>query len=165
MLSVGIDTHGKFHQIEIQNHDQKVMWRGQVQNNRNGFIDLLEKIHTIERSNSDSTIGVFINPTGMYHVPLQHFLESNGYRVIYVDPRVTDFARKMENLGKEKSDKVDSAMLASAPWKNRKILKKKTHVRDPISELTRLLEIIKKNNTTRISKNDGKQCESILRNR
>jgi transposase len=138
------------HQVEIQNHDEKVMWRGQVQNNRDGFNALLEKIHAVERSNNDSIIGVFINPTGTYHVPLQHFLESNRYRVIYVDPRVTDYARKMENLGKEKSDKVDSAMLASVPWKDKKVLNKRPHVRDPISELTRLLEVIKKN-TTRIT--------------
>ena len=150
MLSIGIDTHQAMHQVDIRNQDEKVMWRGQVQNNRNGFNNLLEKIHTIERSNNDHTIGVFINPTGTYHVPLQYFLESNGYRIIYVDPRVTDFARKMENLGKEKSDKVDSAMLASAPWKDKKVLKKKPHIRDPLSELTRLLEIIKKN-TTRIT--------------
>ena len=150
MLSCGIDTHQMMHQVEIQNHDEKVMWRGQVQNNRDGFNALLEKIHAVERSNNDSIIGVFINPTGTYHVPLQHFLESNRYRVIYVDPRVTDYARKMENLGKEKSDKVDSAMLASVPWKDKKVLNKRPHVRDPISELTRLLEVIKKN-TTRIT--------------
>lgn len=136
--------------MEIQNHDEKVMWRGQVQSNRDGFNALPEKIHAVERSNNDSIIGVFINPTGTYHVPLQHFLESNRYRVIYVDPRVTDYARKMENLGKEKSDKVDSAMLASVPWKDKKVLNKRPHVRDPISELTRLLEVIKKN-TTRIT--------------
>lgn len=76
--------------MEIQNHDEKVMWRGQVQSNRDGFNALPEKIHAVERSNNDSIIGVFINPTGTYHVPLQHFLESNRYRVIYVDPRVTD---------------------------------------------------------------------------
>ena len=51
--------------------------------------------------------GIFINTTGTYHVPIQHFLESNGYVVYYVDPRVTDSARTASNLGKVKSDKVD----------------------------------------------------------
>jgi type III restriction enzyme len=37
MLSCGIDTHLKMHQVEIQNQDEKVMWRGQVSNNREGF--------------------------------------------------------------------------------------------------------------------------------
>ena len=30
VLSVGIDTHLKMHQVEVQNHDRKVMWRGQM---------------------------------------------------------------------------------------------------------------------------------------
>jgi len=41
VLSVGIDTHQKMHQIEVQNHDRKDMWRGQIQNDGKGFNDLL----------------------------------------------------------------------------------------------------------------------------
>ena len=98
MLSVGIDTHQKVHQVEVQNKDGKVMWRGQIGNDRKGFDDLLLKLQTVERSNSDTVKGIFINPTGNYHVPIQHFLESSGYTVIYVDARITDMARTMSNL-------------------------------------------------------------------
>ena len=110
------------HQVEIQNQDEKVMWRGQVSNNRKGFDTLLEKLQTIEKSNSDHIMGIFMNPTGNYHMPVQHFLESSGFTVKYVDARITDYARKMENFGKEKSDKVDAAMLASTPWNNKKAI-------------------------------------------
>ncbi len=58
MLSVGIDTHQKMHQVEVQNQDQKVMWRGQTGNNREGFDGLLGKLKTIEKSNSDHIKGM-----------------------------------------------------------------------------------------------------------
>ena len=137
------------HQVEIQNDRRKILWRGQIGNNRKRFNELLEKLRAIERSNSDTIVGIFINPTGTYHVPIQHFLESNGYVVYYIDPRVTASARMAENLGKVKSDKVDSHLLASSPWDNENAMKKKPHVRDSISSLTRLLESVK-NNVTRI---------------
>jgi transposase len=156
MLSVGIDTHQKMHQVEIQNHDGKVMWSGQVLNDRKGFNSLLDKIGTIERSNSDTVRGIFMNPTGNYHIPLHHFLESSGYKVIYVDARVTDYARKMSNLGKEKSDNVDAAMLAATPWKDKNAFDKHIHRREAASGLTRLHESVTGNVTriTNIMKSD-----------
>jgi hypothetical protein len=70
--------------------------------------------------------------------------------VYYVDPRVTDSARTASNLGKVKSDKVDSHLLASAPLDNEKAMERRPHVRDSVSSLTRLLESVK-TNVTRIS--------------
>ena len=127
-----------------------MLWRGQISNNRKGFNELLEKLRTIERSNSDTIVGIFMNPTGTYHIPIQHFLESSGYTVYYIDPRVTEFARVTSNLGKVKSDRVDSHLLASSPWDNKRAMERKPHVRDSVSSLTRLLESVK-NNVTRIS--------------
>ncbi len=149
MLSIGIDTHQKMHYVEVQNNEEKVMWRGQIDNNKEGFNSLLLKVKTIERSNNDNVIGIYINPTGTYHMPLQYFLENNNYGVNYVDARITNYVRKIENLGKEKSDKVDAHLLALTPWKYKES-DKKPHVRNDLSELTRLLYIVKRN-TTRIT--------------
>ncbi len=138
------------HQVEVQNERRNVMWRGQIGNDRKSFHELLEKLRTLERSNSDAIAGIFINPTGTYHVPIQHFLETNGYVVYYIDARVTESARVAENLGKVKSDKVDAHLLASAPWGSKKAMERKPHVRDNTSVVTRLMESVKKN-VTRIS--------------
>ena len=43
---------------EIQNENEKVMWRGQISNNRKGFDTLLEKLRTIEGSNNDKVRGL-----------------------------------------------------------------------------------------------------------
>jgi len=138
------------HEVEIQNENGKKMWHGRVENSREGFSELHEKIRTIEESNSDRIGGVFMNPTGNYHIPLHHFLETNGYIVIYVDPRITDYTRKMTNLRKEKSDTMDPAMLASTPWKDKKVFDKPIHQRDSVSGLTRLHESVA-GNITRIT--------------
>ena len=52
------------HQVEVQNEKIKVMWKGQIDNNRTKFNRFLEKLRTMERSNSDTICGIFINPTG-----------------------------------------------------------------------------------------------------
>ena len=88
-------------QVEIQNDRRKVPWRGQICNNRKGFNELLEKLRAIERSNSYTIVGIFMNPTGTYHIPIQHFLESNGYVEYYIDPRVTaSSAWRQKTLGR-----------------------------------------------------------------
>ena len=104
MLWIGIDTHLRMHEVEIQNENGKKMWQGGVENSREGFSELHEKIRTIEESNSDRIGGVFMNPTGNYHMPVKYFLESNGYDVYAVDARKTEHLRMIQNLGKEKSD-------------------------------------------------------------
>ena len=149
------------HQIEIQNENEMVMWRGQISNNRKGFNTLLEKLRTIEGSNNDKVRGIFMNPTGNYHIPLHHFLESNGYMVIYIDPRVTDYARKMVNLGKEKSDTVDASMLASAPWRDKKAFDRHVHIKNTVSGLTRLHQSVTRN-ITRITNIIGSDLACVF---
>ena len=101
MLWVGIDTHLRMHEVEIQNENGKRMWHGRVENSRQGFSELHEKIRTIEENNSDRIEGVFMNPTGNYHIPVKYFLESNGYYVYIVDARKTEHLRMIQNWGRK----------------------------------------------------------------
>ena len=149
MLSLGIDTHENAHQAEVQNNNEIVLWSGRIMNNRSGLESLVEKIHVLEESNGDKVIGIFVNPTANYHLPVKHFLEKNGFTVYCVDTRVAKNMRGVENLGKEKSDPEDAHILASTPWKSKKYLERKGHERDPLSEITRLRKIVS-NNITRI---------------
>ena len=48
MISCGIDTHLKIHQVEIHNERRKVMWKGQIDNNRKDFYELLEKLEIMK---------------------------------------------------------------------------------------------------------------------
>ena len=63
------------HEVEIRDQKGKNIWHGRVENSLEGFSELLEKIKTIEKSNSDRIGGVFINPTSNYHMPVKYFLD------------------------------------------------------------------------------------------
>ena len=102
MLSVGIDTHQKMHEVEVQNEEEKTMWKGRIGNDKEGLDTLAEKLSVIEMSNNQKIVGIYINPTGNYHVPLQHFLQSNGYRVVAVNPIISANARKNGQSGQDK---------------------------------------------------------------
>ena len=52
MLWVGIDTHLRIHRVEVLNESENEMWRGQINNDREGFNKLLEKLKLIEESNN-----------------------------------------------------------------------------------------------------------------
>lgn len=137
------------HYAEIQDDRENVLWHGRVKNDREGLDFLIGKIRTVERSNSQETIGIFMNATGNYHIPLKYFLEQNGYagKTHLVDARRTAYQRESENLGKEKSDAQDAHILAATPFKSKKALERNDHERLPLSEVTREREIIVKNVT------------------
>ena len=145
MLSCGIDTHQKMHEVELQNGEEKTMWKGRIGNDRQGFERLAGKLSVIERSNNQKIVGACINPTGNYHVPLQRFLQSKGYRVVAVNQIISASARKMDNLGRAKSDSVDAAALAAIPWRKRGMKDAHSHERDELSELTRMHETVDRN--------------------
>ncbi len=140
MLAVGADTHLRTHTIEVQNDRRQVVWRGTVSNSREGLERLLAKLKQLEHANNDSVAGVYMNPTGNYYRPIEHFLKQNGYNVVPVHPIVSDAIRSIANLNKEKSDSVDALVLASTPWHEESFLERKGHERDVLSELTRAYE-------------------------
>ena len=123
------------------------MWKGRIGNDRQGFDTLAEKLSVIERSNNQKIVGVYINPTGNYHVPLQRFLQSKGYRVVAVNPIISARARGMDNLDRVKNDSVDAAVLASLPWRKKGMKDAHSHERDELSELTRMHEAVDRNMT------------------
>lgn len=147
MIWIGIDTHLKMHEVEIQNEYGKRMWTGRIGNDRKGFESLLEKIRIVERSNSDAVSGIFMKPTGNYHMPVRHFLESSGLPVYVVDARKTEHMRIIQNLGKEKSDPEDASVLPSTARLDPSAVDSKGHDRLPESGLARLLEQLKRSST------------------
>jgi transposase len=144
-----VDTHKEVHYAEVQDEKRNVLWHGRIPVSRDGFLQLLEKIRTIEESNSQKIAAVYMNPTGNYHMTLKYFLEKNGFSGIIhmVDARRTVHLRNMINLGKEKSDPEDAHVLASTPFIDQQSLDRKDHERSPLSAITREMEIIQRNAT------------------
>lgn len=155
MLWVGIDTSLKTHKVEIQNEIGKKTWKGRIGNDRNGFEALLEKIRTEENSNGQNVMGIsweyhgnIMNPTGNYHMPVKHFLESTNLAVYLIDARRTEHLRIIQNLGKEKSDPEDASVLAYTARLDPSAMDSAGHDRLEESGITRLLEQLKKSITT-----------------
>ena len=146
---MGIDTHEKMHYAEIQDEKGNVLWHGRFENSKQGLESILQKMRKIEESNSGQIGGVFMNPTGNYHIPAKYFLEKNGYSglVYMIDARRTVHLRKVMNLNTEKSDPEDAHVLASTPWYDRKYMENPGHERNPLSEITRERDMIRKNIT------------------
>jgi len=64
----------------------------------------------VDKNNNQKVAAVFMNPAENYHAPLKAFLELKGYRVILVDPGVSEKHTEAENLGKEKSDRTQKPL-------------------------------------------------------
>lgn len=144
-----MDTHKEMHYAEVQDEKRNVLWNGRIPVSRDGFLQLLEKIRTIEKSSSQKIAGVYMNPTDNHHMTLKYFLEMNGFRGIIhmVDARRTVHLRNMINLGKEKSDPEDAHIPASTLFIDTQSLNRKDHERSPISAITREMEIIRRDIT------------------
>ena len=61
---------------------------------------------------SKKSILLGMEDTGHYHVALLKFLLSNGYTVALINPKTTDFTRKMEG-GITKNDKLDTITICN----------------------------------------------------
>ena len=147
MLSVGIDTHQKTHYGEIQDEKENKLWHGKIRNIKEDFEFLIDKISKIENSNNDSIIGIFMNPTGNYHVPLKYFLDKNNFIVYMVDARKTLHLRKMMNLNTIKSDSEDAHILAATPWHDPRYMEYTGHNRSSLSSISRERSIVVKSIT------------------
>ena len=147
MLSLGIDTHERINYAEIQDDKANILWHGRFNNAKKDFEELIDRIDRIEKSNNNKIMGIFINPTGNYHLPLRYFLEKHGFNVYMIDSRKTVYLRMVMNLNTEKSDKEDAHILASTPWFDHNYNSNSNHDRLPLSNITRERNIINKNIT------------------
>jgi transposase len=54
---------------------------------------------------------IFVESTGIYHIPLYHFLHDAGFKVYILNPLITD-STKNQGIRKVKSDKTDAKRIA-----------------------------------------------------
>jgi len=147
MLSVGIDAALAKHQGEMRSDNGKVYWNSCFKNNKDGLAKLVEQIEKIKTDTGESVIGIYAEAMGSYFAPFQYRLTQMGYRVVLVNPIEIKSARTIKNLNKNKNDRIDASTLASLPWMDEKYRNHESHQRYPISELTRLYQIMQKSET------------------
>jgi transposase len=112
MIYVGIDVAKDKHDCFIVNSDGEVLFDVfTIQNNMDGFEDLLFKIKTAEKNPDKVKVG--LEATGHYSCNILGFLKSNGLTTIVINPLYTSLSRKSISLRKTKTDKVDARTIAS----------------------------------------------------
>jgi transposase len=112
MVYVGIDVAKDKHDCFIVNSDGEVLFDVfTIQNNMDGFLDLLFKIKTCEKDADNVKVG--LEATGHYSCNILGFLKNKGLTTIVINPLYTSLSRKSISLRKTKTDKVDARTIAS----------------------------------------------------
>jgi transposase len=112
MIYVGIDVAKDKHDCCIVNSEGEVLYDVfTIQNNMDGFEDLLFKIKTVSKNPDKVKVG--LEATGHYNCNLLGFLKSKGLPTIVINPLHTNAYRKSLSLRKTKTDKVDARAIAS----------------------------------------------------
>jgi transposase len=112
MVYVGIDVAKDKHDCFIANSEGEVLYDVfTIQNNMDGFEDLLSKIKTASKNFDKVKVG--LEATGHYNCNLLGFLKSKGLPTIVINPLHTNAYRKSLSLRKTKTDKVDARAIAS----------------------------------------------------
>ena len=112
MVYVGIDVAKDKHDCFIVNSDGEVLFDVfTIQNNMDGFEDLLFKIKTASKDPGKVKVG--LEATGHYNCNILGFLKNKGLPTIVINPLYTSAYRKSLSLRKTKTDKVDARTIAS----------------------------------------------------
>lgn len=102
---VGIDIGKNNHFFCVMDKDTGELLVDPVSfsNNKEGFDFLINKLKPF----SKNSILIGMEDTGHYHFALLKFLLSNAFTVALINPKTTDFTRKMQG-GITKNDKLDT---------------------------------------------------------
>ena len=112
MIYVGIDVAKDKHDCFIINSEGEVLYDVfTIQNNMDGFNDLLFKIKTVEQNPDKVKAG--LEATGHYSCNILGFLKNAGLDTVVINPLYTSLSRKSISLRKTKTDKVDARTIAS----------------------------------------------------
>lgn len=111
MIYVGIDVAKDKHDCFIINSEGEVLYDVfTIQNNIDGFNDLLFKIKKVEPNPDKVKAG--LEATGHYSCNILGFLKNARLETAVINPLYTSLSRKSISLRKTKTDKVDARTIA-----------------------------------------------------
>jgi transposase len=112
MIVIGIDVAKDKHDCFIMNSEGEVLFNPFViQNNREGFDSLYEKICSV--ANDFTKVKVGLEATGHYSYNILGYLLDKGLPTYVINPLHTNLYRKSLSLRKTKTDKVDAHTIAA----------------------------------------------------
>ncbi|MBQ7744850.1 MAG: IS110 family transposase [Ruminococcus sp.] len=112
MIIVGIDVAQDKHDCFIMNSEGEVLFNSFViQNNREGFDSLYEKICSV--ADDFTKVKVGLEATGHYSYNILGYLLDKGLPTYVINPLHTNLYRKSLSLRKTKTDKIDAHTIAA----------------------------------------------------
>ncbi len=112
MIYVGIDVAKDKHDCFICNSEGAILYDVfTIQNNMDGFEDLMFKIRSVDKSLKNTKAG--LEATGHYSNNILGFLNKQGVSAVLLNPLYTSQCRKSISLRKTKTDKVDARTIAT----------------------------------------------------
>ncbi len=112
MIVVGIDVAKDKHDCFVMNSEGEVLFIPFViQNNREGFDSLYEKICSV--ADDFTKVKVGLEATGHYSYNILGYLLDKGLPTYVINPLHTNLYRKSLSLRKTKTDKVDARTIAA----------------------------------------------------
>ena len=138
MIYVGIDVAKDKHNHFIINSEGEVLYDVfTIQNNIDGFNDLLFKIKTVEQNPDKVKAG--LEATGHYSCNILGFLKNAGLDTVVINPLYTGLSRKSISLRRTKTDKADARTIAKMIMSDvsLKSYSNKLHHNEDLKSLTR----------------------------
>ena len=118
MIVVGIDVAKDKHDCFVMNSEGEVLFNAFViQNNREGFDSLYEKICSV--ADDFTKVKVGLEATGHYSYNILGYLLDKGLPTYVINPLHTNLYRKSLSLRKTKTDKVDARTIAAMLFTNK----------------------------------------------
>ena len=112
MIVVGIDVAKDKHDCFVMNSEGEVLFNSFIiQNNREGFNSLYEKICSV--ADDFTKVKVGLEATGHYSYNILGYLLDKGLPTYVINPLHTNLYRKSLSLRKTKTDKVDARTIAA----------------------------------------------------
>jgi transposase len=115
-ISVGIDVASEFSWACIVTPDHKPVGKPiRIDHHSIPSLDALKvAIKKVEEVNSMEA-HIFLESTGIYHIPLFYHLTESGFKVFILNPLITD-STKNQGIRKVKSDKSDAFRIATTAY-------------------------------------------------
>ena len=108
LIYVGIDVASKKHDYAIMNDLGEIASTGSIDNSLKGFKKLQDAMRNAQEFFQDQNIRIGLESTGHYSINILHHLAKNDYKVMLINPLLTNMDRKSSSLRKTKTDKIDA---------------------------------------------------------
>ena len=147
LIYVGIDVASKKHDYAIMNDLGEIVSTGTIENSLDGFKKLQDAIDNAQEFFQDQNIRIGLESTGHYSINILHHLAKNDYKVMLINPLLTNMDRKSSSLRKTKTDKIDALSICMFLDRNKFDFKPytlKSYHTDELKSLSRERLAIKK---------------------